>query len=643
MVEDSLAEVAVAEATAFKKILERESIDFPLFFVAKLKKIDKIYIKFRKFAEKKRKFVTLCNNYILGGTNMANLSNEELNRIRTSVNIVDVIGSNINLLKKGKNYFGICPFHDDHTPSMSVSEERQIYTCFVCGATGNVFSFLRDYENISFMEAVNKVANMSGIKIDDRINIVKRYDKEYKIYDLALKFYKNNLKSENGKKAKIYLHNRGITDDIINEFDIGVSFNDNNLSKLLISKNYSEKMLVDIGISNVKDEVFDIFRNRIMFPIHDPNGNPVAFSARIYNNEVESKYINTKETYIFKKGEILFNYHRARIDAKKKKSLILCEGQMDAIRIFSSGVKNVVATMGTALTKEHIKLIKKLNCKVILNMDSDKAGINAAKINGDLLKQNDIDVYVVTLSGAKDPDEYILKYGIESYKNVIEHAIKLFDFKINTFKQDKNLNNIDELNNYVNSVIDELNKTDDDILKNITINKLSEDYKLDKDLLLSKLIKKEEPIKEIKIEKVKKIQKQNIKAVEEILYYMMNNVKYAKIFTKELNYIPDKLYFDIEKDIQAYIILNNTINLADFISYEVNNGKEKIINSIVSAHNNDIEMNEEEFKNYIKIVDKWIKESKINDLKIELKKVSDINRKKEIMDMITKIKRGSEV
>lgn len=574
---------------------------------------------------------------------MANLSNEELNRIRTSVNIVDVIGSNINLLKKGKNYFGICPFHDDHTPSMSVSEERQIYTCFVCGATGNVFSFLRDYENISFMEAVNKVANMSGIKIDDRINIVKRYDKEYKIYDLALKFYKNNLKSENGKKAKIYLHNRGITDDIINEFDIGVSFNDNNLSKLLISKNYSEKMLVDIGISNVKDEVFDIFRNRIMFPIHDPNGNPVAFSARIYNNEVESKYINTKETYIFKKGEILFNYHRARIDAKKKKSLILCEGQMDAIRIFSSGVKNVVATMGTALTKEHIKLIKKLNCKVILNMDSDKAGINAAKINGDLLKQNDIDVYVVTLSGAKDPDEYILKYGIESYKNVIEHAIKLFDFKINTFKQDKNLNNIDELNNYINSVIDELNKTDDDILKNITINKLSEDYKLDKDLLLSKLIKKEEPIKEIKIEKVKKIQKQNIKAVEEILYYMMNNVKYAKIFTKELNYIPDKLYFDIEKDIQAYIILNNTINLADFISYEVNNGKEKIINSIVSAHNNDIEMNEEEFKNYIKIVDKWIKESKINDLKIELKKVSDINRKKEIMDMITKIKRGSEV
>ena len=184
---------------ASKKILERKSIDFPLFFIAKFKKIDKIYIKFRKFAEKKRKFVTLCNNYILGGTNMANLSNEELNRIRTSVNIVDVIGSNINLLKKGKNYFGICPFHDDHTPSMSVSEERQIYTCFVCGATGNVFSFLRDYENISFMEAVNKVANMSGIKIDDRID---------------------NLSGADLKLLFSAFHNEDLSDDYLKECNV---------------------------------------------------------------------------------------------------------------------------------------------------------------------------------------------------------------------------------------------------------------------------------------------------------------------------------------------------------------------------------------------------------------------------------------
>lgn len=572
---------------------------------------------------------------------MAVLSNEELNRIRNSVNIVDVIGSSINLEKKGKNYFGICPFHDDHTPSMSVSDEKQIFTCFVCGASGNVFSFVKDYENITFIEAVNKVANFAGITLSQNINVVRKNDKEYKAYDLAVKFYKNNLKSNLGNEAREYLKSRNITEDIINEFDIGVSLSDNTLSKLLTKKNYDEKMLLDIGLVNKQDGIYDIFRNRIMFPIHNSNGNPIGFSGRIYNSNVDSKYINTKETYIFKKGETLFNYHRAMLDAKKTKTLIICEGQMDAIRIYASGVKNVVATMGTALTKEHINLIKRLNVKVILNMDSDKAGINAALLNGDLLRKENIDVSILSLTGAKDPDEYILKYGIDAYKDSLNHAISLFDFKLNYLKNDKNLNNADELTDYINNIINELNKTDDEILRTVTINKLSEDYKIDKNILLSKLVKIEKP-NIVKIERVTKKQKQNIRAVEEILYYMMNNVKYAKIFTKKLNYIPDKVYFDIEKDIQAYIILNNTISLADFISYETNNGKEQIIKDIISNHNNDVEMTEEEFLNYIEIVNKWVVDNKIDNLKIELKRETDINRKKELMDLITKIKRGSE-
>lgn len=572
---------------------------------------------------------------------MAVLSNEELNRIRNSVNIVDVIGSSINLEKKGKNYFGICPFHDDHTPSMSVSDEKQIFTCFVCGASGNVFSFVKDFENITFIEAVNKVANFAGITLSQNINVVRKYDKEYKAYDLAVKFYKNNLKSNLGNEAREYLKSRNITEDIINEFDIGVSLSDNTLSKLLTKKNYDEKMLLDIGLVNKQDGIYDIFRNRIMFPIHNSNGNPIGFSGRIYNSNVDSKYINTKETYIFKKGETLFNYHRAMLDAKKTKTLIICEGQMDAIRIYASGVKNVVATMGTALTKDHINLIKRLNVKVILNMDSDKAGTNAALLNGDLLRKENIDVSILSLTGAKDPDEYILKYGIDAYKDSLNHAISLFDFKLNYLKNDKNLNNADELTDYINNIINELNKTDDEILRTVTINKLSEDYKIDKNILLSKLIKIEKP-SIVKIERVTKKQKQNIRAVEEILYYMMNNVKYAKIFTKKLNYIPDKVYFDIEKDIQAYIILNNTISLADFISYETNNGKEQIIKDIISNHNNDVEMTEEEFLNYIEIVNKWVVDTKIDNLKNELKKETDINRKKELMDLITKIKRGSE-
>ena len=574
---------------------------------------------------------------------MATLSNDELNKIRNSVNIVDVVRNYVNLEKKGKNYFGICPFHDDHTPSMSVSEEKQIFTCFVCGVSGNVFSFIKNYENITFIEAVNKVANLSGISLSQNINVVKKYDKEYKAYDLAVKYYKNNLKSELGKKAKTYLESRNINENIINEFDIGVSFNDNNLSKLLIGKNYEENMLVNIGLSNKSDILYDLFRNRIMFPIHNSNGDAVGFSGRVYNNEPDSKYINTKETYIFKKGEILFNYHRAILEAKKNKYLILCEGQMDAIRIYASGIKNVCATMGTALTNYHINLLKKLNVKIILNMDSDNAGIKATLHNGELLSKSNIDVSVIKLNGAKDPDEYINKYGIDNYKDCIKHAVTLFDFKMSYLKDNKNLNKADELSDYINNVIDGLNKSNDEILRNVTINKLSEEYKIDKNILLNKLTKIEST-NEVKVIKkpVKKI-KQNIRAVEEILYYMMNNVKYAKIFTKELNYIPDKKYFDIEKDIQAYIILNNTINLADFITYETNNGKESIIMEIINNHNNDIEMSEEEFRNYISIISKWIKNTKINELKEKLVREVDINRKKELMDMITKIKRGSDL
>ncbi len=570
------------------------------------------------------------------------LSNEEINNIRKSVNIVDIIGNYINLEKKGKNYFGICPFHDDHTPSMSVSEEKQIYTCFVCGASGNVFTFIRDYENVSFIEAVNKIASISGITLSQNINYQKKYDKEYKIYDLAVKYYKNNLKSKLGINAKKYLNERFLNDEIIDEFDIGVSFNDNNLSKLLKSKNYDEDMLINIGLVNKNTDIYDIFRNRIMFPIHNSNGDAVGFSARIFENVSDSKYINTKETYIFKKGEILFNYHRAQLNAKKEKTLILCEGQMDAIRIYSSGIKNVCATMGTALTNYHINLIKKLKCKVILNMDSDSAGIKAALQNGELLNKNGIEVNILKLSNAKDPDEYIIKYGVDSYKDSLNHAISLFDFKLNYLKSNKNLNNADELSEYINQVINELNKSNDEILKNITINKLSEQYNIDKNILLNKLIKTEN--KEIiSIKKVRKKINQNIKAVEEILYYMMNNVKYAKIFSKKLNYIPDKTYFDIEKDIQAYIILNNTINLADFISYINDIEKEKILKEIISNHNDSIEMTESEFISYIDIINKWINDKKINELKIELKNETDINKKKEITDLIAKIKRGSEL
>jgi len=568
---------------------------------------------------------------------MAGLPSDEINKIRKSSNIVDVIGTYVNLEAKGKNYFGVCPFHDDHSPSMSVSPEKQIYTCFVCGASGNVFTFLQEFKNISFLEAVKEVANMSGISINVNIDKPKLYEKEKKIMELANKFYVNNLKSEKGKDALNYLGSRGITEEVINEFEIGVALKEGDtLSKLLVSKKYSEKDLIDVGISNKNDNLYDIFRNRITFPIHNANGEVVAFSARIYNNEVDSKYINSKESVIFKKGEVLFNYHRAVNEVRKSKYILLVEGQMDAIRVYSSGIKNVLATMGTALTKEHITLLRRLNVPIKLLMDSDSAGEKATIQNGELLESGGLTVEVIRLSGAKDPDEYILKYGVDKFRDVINSSISLFHYKLKYYKNNKNLNNADDITNYVNNVIEELNKKNDDVLTDVTLNQISEEFNISKEILQNKIIRKDIVKPNIVLKKPKVRLKKYERVAEAIIYYMLNDSYYIKAFS-EVNYIPDAFYMSLVKDINAYYIINKNIEIADFLTYI--NKDELKYKRIVDIINVDYIISETDWNNYIKFLKKWINEKRIDELKNKLKNTLDINEKLEINDKIAKLKK----
>ena len=238
------------------------------------------------------------------------IDNNTLNEIRNNLDIVDVISSYLSLTSKGKNYFGVCPFHDDHSPSMSVSKEKQIYTCFSCGATGNVFKFIQDYENISFIESVKKCADMAGIFIDvGQARERNKYQELYDIYELSQKFYQNNINTELGKKAKEYLKNRQLNNNIIKEFGIGLSLNEkDSLTKLLKSKKYDEKNLIRSGLINENNyQLNDVYRNRIMFPLYDLNGKVIGYNGRVYNDETENKYVNSKETEIFKKRELLYN------------------------------------------------------------------------------------------------------------------------------------------------------------------------------------------------------------------------------------------------------------------------------------------------------------------------------------------------
>lgn len=569
---------------------------------------------------------------------MAIIDSGEINRIQQAANIVEIINSYITLEKKGKNHFGMCPFHDDHNPSMSVSEEKGLFTCFVCHKTGNVFSFIQDYENVSFLEAVKIVASKVGIEIDTGYKETSKYDKHYEAVDFALKFYQNNLKSKDGLKALEYLKKRGITDEIIEEFNIGYASSAfDTLTKLLTSKGYDEQILIDTGLSQRSQTLYDLFRNRITFPIHNPQGKPVGFSARIYEDVNEAKYINTKETQIFKKGNILFNYHRAQNEARRVKKLIVVEGQMDAIRIYANGIKNVVATMGTALTDNHIKLLKKLNIPIVLCMDNDEAGEKATIQNGELLTNAGVDLKVLRLSGAKDPDEYIMSHSKEEFIDAIDNAVTYFDFKLNYHKKNKNLNKVEDVSKYVNEVIKELNKTNDQILIDLTINELSENYGIDKNVLLNQIIKVE-PIKVEKIEakKAKKLSK-NQKLSRILLYYMMNDVKYIKLYEQELGYIPDEKYLEIANDILAFFLKYNYISIADFITYEISKDNYEVVLDIVD----DFIKTELVDADYIGIVNKiklWIDENKIEELKEKQKNITDINEKLAIMNEIAKMK-----
>ena len=333
--------------------------------------------------------------------------NDLIKEVRSASNIVDVISSYLPLVKKGKNYFGVCPFHDDNNPSMSVSEDKQIYKCFSCGASGNVFNFVMDYEKIDFKSALYLLAKRSGINVSN--NLVKtnnKNDKFYEIYNIAEKYYQNNLNTSLGLEAKSYLHNRGIDDELIKHFKIGLSLKEQDgLVNLLVKKNYSIKDISLIGLSNMDK---DLYINRIMFPLFNTNGDTIGFSGRIYNTKSDSKYINTRETLIFKKGEILYNYHLAKDEARKEKSLIVVEGFMDVIRLYSIGVKNVVALMGTSLTKEQTTLIKRTSTNIILMLDGDNPGKKAIVNVGQILEEENLRVNVVALPEELDPDEYIL-------------------------------------------------------------------------------------------------------------------------------------------------------------------------------------------------------------------------------------------
>ena len=573
------------------------------------------------------------------------IDNNTFNEIRNNIDIVDVISSYLPLTSKGKNYFGVCPFHDDHSPSMSVSKEKQIYTCFSCGATGNVFKFIQDYENVSFMEAVKKCADMAHVYIDvGQAKEKNKYQELYDIYELSQKYYLNNINTEKGRKAKEYLKSRNLDENVIKEFGIGLSlFEKDLLTKMLKSKSYDDKILIRSGLVNENNyELNDVYRNRIMFPLYDLNGKVIGYNGRVYNGETENKYINSKETDIFKKRELLYNYHKAKDEARKKHQIILMEGPMDVIRAYTIGIKNCVAILGTAFGKEQAMLVRKLSSNVIVCLDGVDAGLKGTKGIIVELEKLGITPKIVRLENNSDPDEYIIKNGKDAFINKINNPMNIMEFKESLLKREYNLNNTEDLAKYINTMIKEIDSIDDDILREVSINKLSKETNVDLEIIKSKLSKKEKVEIEVKPKKESKRLNKYVKSEQYLIYYMLQSSDVIKMYQKKITHMPTEVYRHLAFQIDYFYKENGFINSADLITYLDDDIESiKALGEITSL-NLPEEINYDEIEDYLNNIREYNEKTQINIYKNKLKNEDDYKKKLELANKAIELKRRRE-
>ncbi|AGM25942.1 DNA primase [Spiroplasma syrphidicola EA-1] len=428
---------------------------------------------------------------------MALISNEKIESIRSKVSIVEVLSEYLQLEKRGRNFWAVCPFHQDSHPSMSISPEKQIYRCFACSAGGNVFTFLQEYKNISFIEALKIVAEKANVSLTELQNYqeVSRYSEEDKkifaINELAKTFFMNNLQTKKGLLAKQYLEERDITNEDILAFDLGYAdSNSQSLYNFLLKKGYTINEIEQAGLVNIngKGQIYDYFNDRVMFPIHDDENNIIGFSGRLVQEKPNlPKYLNTLETKVFKKEQVMYNFYRAKPFIKKSGNLILLEGYMDIISLNRIGIKNTVALMGTNLSDYHINAMKKVTPECIIFLDGDLPGVKASLKAAGKLLVNNFKVKVVYNETGKDPDE-LVKAGEEEFiTKIITGANYPVNFAINYFRDKYNLEDANELAEFLTIVGNLVKVIPDPIEKELSINNLAKVTKLSPTAIAAKI------------------------------------------------------------------------------------------------------------------------------------------------------------
>ena len=426
---------------------------------------------------------------------MARYSDEVIDEIRQSNDIVDVISQYVRLKRSGRNYFGLCPFHNEKSPSFSVSPDKQIFHCFGCGVGGNVFTFLMKIEGISFIEAIQNLAERANIVLPKLENNEESGKEElkakvYKVNESAAEYYHKNLYLPTAKIAQEYVKKRKLSNETLKSFRIGFSGKFDELYKELKKQGFAETEILESGLVNKNDrgQYIDRYRNRLMFPICDVRGRVIAFGGRVLDDS-KPKYINSPENIVYSKGRHLFGLNVAKKGQAVLKKILIVEGYMDVISLHQRGITNVVAPLGTALTQQQGWLLRKNAEQIILSFDSDEAGLNAKIRALDILQNMGCDLRVLNMEGAKDPDEYIVKFGNARFTKLIEKALSVVEFKVKLLKDKLNLENVNDKIKFLNEIAKIISKIDNNMEREVYIDRISKEYDISKEAIYSEVNK----------------------------------------------------------------------------------------------------------------------------------------------------------
>ena len=492
---------------------------------------------------------------------MVRYSDELLDEIKSKNDIVDIVSQYVVLKRAGRNYMGLCPFHKEKSGSFCVSPDKQIFHCFGCGVGGNVFHFISKIESLNFKESVEMLANRAGVELpvsgnfeDDKLAKLK--SRVYEVNKCAAEFYHENLYKPTAKPGQEYVKKRHLDNKTLKAFKIGYSGRFNELYTELKSKGFTEEEILASCLVNKNPDgkFIDRFRNRLMFPIFDTHERVIAFGGRVLDDS-KPKYINSPEDIVYSKGRHLFAFNIAR--KYNSKTIIMVEGYMDAVSLHQRGIHNAVASLGTALTEAQGRLLRRSCEKVIIGYDADGAG-QAATLRGlEILQNLGCDIRILQIEGAKDPDEFVVKYGPERFQMYVDKAISLVEFKVKMLKKSLDLDNVNDKIKFLNEVAKIVAKVENSMEREVYVDKISLEYKVSKDAIYAeinkllyansrteqKLEKKVVPVKSVSIQQDEQPVDVKTKRLESLVIYLL------------INY-PDKSFERLKK-----LIDNNVIKI----------------------------------------------------------------------------------